>query len=123
MVIFKDNYIGQIKEISPKKSSVLLSTDPESKISAFAANKDGKAKGILQGEFGAEMILDKVLHEEPMALNDIIYTAGTETDIPRGLILGQISQVISKDGEVFNQAKVKPIADIADLDVVFVVTN
>lgn len=122
-VIYKDNYIGRIKEISSKKSKVLLSTDPDSKISAYGANEGGKAKGLLTGQFGSETLLDKILHQEPIKEGDLVYTEGTEEEIPRGLVLGKVEQVIEKDNEVFKQAKVKPIFELSTLDVVFVVRN
>ncbi len=122
-VIYKDNYLGKIKEISPKKSKVMLSSDPDSKISSFAQSDSGKAKGVLVGLFGSEMILDKILHEEPAKVDDLVYTEGTEEDIPRGLVLGKIENLRIKDNEVFKQAKVKPVFDITGLEVVFVVKN
>ena len=120
-VIFKDNYIGKVVETDPKKSRVVLVTDPDSRISAFSQSDEGKAKGVLVGQFGAEMLLDKILHEEPIKVGDLVYTEGSEVEIPRGLILGQVSEVVQRDNEVFKQAKVKPVFDIGDLELVFVV--
>lgn len=120
-VVFKDNFIGLVKQVDPKKSKVTLASDPDSRISAFSQSDSGRAKGILLGQFGSEMLLDKILHEEPIAVDDLIYSAGQELEIPRGLILGQVTDVIEKETQVFKQAKVKPIFDIADLDVVFIV--
>lgn len=122
-VIFKDNYIGKIKNISQKKSQVILSSDPDSRISAFVSSANGKAKGVLTGQFGAEMLFDKILHSEPLNKNDLVYTEGTEEQIPRGLILGQVTKVSSNDNEVFKKAQVKNIFEVSDLDLVFVVTN
>ena len=120
-VVFKDNYIGRIKEVDPKKSRVILGSDPDSRISAFSQSDDGRAKGILIGEFGSEMILDKILHEEPVKIGDLVYSEGQELEIPRGLILGQVSEVIERDNEIFKQAKVKPVYDIGDLELVFII--
>lgn len=120
-VIFKDNFIGIIKEADPKKCKVILASDPDSKISAFSQSDEGKAKGILVGRFGSEMLLDKILHEEPIKVGDLVYSEGQETGIPRGLVLGQVSEVIQKDNEIFKQAVVKPVFDIGDLEVVFIV--
>lgn len=120
-VIFKDNFIGLVKEVDPKRSKVILASDPDFRISAFSQSDEGKAKGILIGQFGSEMMLDKILHEEPIKIGDLVYSEGTEVEIPRGLILGQVSQVNQKDNEIFKQAKVKPVFDIGDLEVVFVV--
>lgn len=120
-VVYKDNYIGIIKEISPKQSKIMLSSDPDSKISVFTSNVDGKARGVLFGQFGSELLLDKVLHREPIQINDLVYTEGVEENLPRGLILGSVVEVIDKPNEVFKQAKVKPIFEIDNLDVVFVI--
>lgn len=122
-VIFKDNFIGKISEISPKKSKVILLSDPESKVSAFASNQVGKARGILSGKFGSEMILERILKVEPIEVGDLVYSEGTEGDLPRGLVLGKVTEVIVEDNELFNQAKVVPLFEIANLDVVFVITN
>lgn len=120
-VVFKENFIGLTTQVSEKGSNVRLLQDPDSKVAAFALNKDGKARGVLTGQFGSEIILDKILHEEPIKEGDLVYSEGTEGTLPRGLILGSVSQVIEKQTEVFKQAKVKPIFDIRDLELVFVI--
>ncbi len=122
-VVYKDNYIGKIKELNPKQAKVILSSDPDSKIAAFVANKDGRARGILSGQFGSEMLLDKVLHNEPIVNGDLVYSEGIEVDIPRGLVLGTVSDVLERQNEIFKQAKIKPIFDVSNLDIVFVITN
>lgn len=121
VVVFKDNYIGKILEVEPKKAKIILASDPDSRISAFSQSDQGRAKGILLGQFGSEMLLDKILHEEPIKEGDLVYSEGQESEIPRGLILGQVSQIIEKDNEIFKQAKIKPVFDIADLEVIFII--
>ncbi len=123
VVIYKDNYIGKIIDVSPKKSKIMLVSDPDSRLAAFASNQNGKARGVLSGQFGTEMILDKILHQEPIQKNDLIYSEGIETEIPRGLILGTVSEVKDRENQVFKQAIIKTVFDVANLDVVFVITN
>lgn len=123
VVVYKDNYIGTIKNISPRQSEVILVSDPDSKIAVFSQGSKGKAKGILLGQFGQEMLLDKILHEEPIEKGDLVYSEGAEASIPRGLVLGQVSEVLERSNEVFKQAKVRPLFSIGDLDILFVITN
>ncbi len=118
-VVFKDNFIGVVVNASEKVSDVKLLTDPDSKVSAFSLNKDGKAKGILNGNFGSDMLMDKILHEEPIAVGDLVYSEGSEGNIPRGLILGRVSEVMGRENQIFKQAKVVPVFDIRDLELVF----
>lgn len=122
-VVIKDNLVGQIKAVGSKQSEVMLISDPDSKIVAIAYKDGGKAKGILNGQFGAEMLLDKVLHQEPLKKEDLIYTDGAEGKFPRGLILGQVLEIEEQETQLFKQAKVKPLFNISDLDIVFVIRD
>lgn len=122
-VVFKDSLLGLIKEVSPKKSSIMLLFDPDSKIASVVTGPNSKAQGVLIGQFGSQLLLDKVLHQESLQIGDIVYSQGSQGKLPRGLILGTITEVLEKDNEVFKQAKVKPIFEVSTLDTVFVIVD
>jgi rod shape-determining protein MreC len=122
-VVYKDNYIGKIQNVSPKISQVLLVTDPESKIAVFSQGESGRSKGIIQGQFGSELLMDKILHQEVIEKNDIVYSEGTEGLLPKGLIIGRVTEVLERQNEVFKQAKVEPVFNAVDLDNVFIIKN
>lgn len=122
-VVYKDSLIGIVKDSTSNRSKVILTSDPDSKISAFASNSQGKTKGLLLGQYGQEMLLDKILHNEQIELGALVYTDGLEEHLPKGLVLGQVTEIISSDNQVFKQAKVRPLSRAEDLDVVFVITN
>lgn len=121
VVVFDDNFVGKVVNVSTDNSNVELLADPDSKIASFSQNKEGKAKGVLLGQFGTELLFDKILHEEKIAIGDLVYSEGLEGLLPRGLILGKVTQVIERRNEVFKQAKVAPIFGVGDLDLVFVI--
>lgn len=120
-VVFEDNYIGKTMSVSSSASNIQLLTDPDSKVSAFSQNVDGKAKGVILGNFGSEVIMDKILHEEKIAQGDLVYSEGLEEFLPRGLILGRVLEVLDRTNEVFKQAKVAPVFDVRDLELVFII--
>lgn len=120
-VVFKDNYVGKIVSATPQTANVELLTDPDSKVTGFSQNIEGKAKGVLVGQFGTDVVMDKILHEEKIAVGDLVYSEGLEGFLPRGLILGRVSEVLGKENEIFKQAKVEPVFDTRDLDLVFVI--
>lgn len=122
-VIVNDNYVGRIIQVSPKASSIQMLSDPDSKVAAFSINKEGKGKGILIGQFGTEILMDKILHEEIVEVGDLVYSEGTEGFLPRGLILGRITQVQGLENELFKQAKVEPVFDIRDIELVFIIID
>lgn len=120
-VVFEDNFIGKVVSVSPGAANVQLLTDPDSKVAAFSQNKEGKAKGVALGQFGTDVLFDKILHEEKIDEGDLVYSEGTEGYLPRGLILGKVIQVKGLENEVFKQAKIQSIFDIRDLELVFVI--
>lgn len=121
--VFKDNYLGQVVQVSAGGASIRLLTDPDSKVAVFSFGKEGKAKGILVGEFGTEMLMDKILHEEKIEIGDLVYTEGTEEHLPRGLVVGRVAQVLENKNEVFKQAKIQSVFDIRDLELIFLIQN
>lgn len=120
-VVFKDSYIGRIFQVSQDSANIQLLVDPDSKVAAFSQGLEGRAKGVLVGQFGLELLLDKILHEENIKVGDLVYTEGTEGYLPRGLILGSVTEVLERENEVFKQAKVRAVFDIRDLELVFVI--
>lgn len=122
-VVFNDNYIGKIVTVGEKSANIQLLTDPDSKVAAFSQGLEGKAKGVLVGQFGSEILFDKILHEEKINNGDLVYSEGTEGFLPRGLILGKVSQVSEQETQIFKQAKVQPNFDIRDLELVFVIAE
>lgn len=120
-VVFNDNYLGKIVAVSEKGANVQLLSDPDSKVSAFSQGLAGKAKGVLLGQFGSEILFDKILHEEKVTVGDLVYSEGTEGFLPRGLILGKVTEVLERENEIFKQAKVESNIDIRDLELVFVI--
>lgn len=120
-VVFKDNFLGRVVSVSEKSSNIMLTVDPDSKLSGFSINKGGKAKGIILGKFGSEMLFEKILHEESIEEGDLVYSEGTEGFLPRGLVLGRVVEVKGQENEVFKQAKIAPVFDIRDLDLVFLI--
>lgn len=121
--VYNDNFVGKIVQVSQNASNIQLLVDPDSKVAAFSQNLEGKAKGVLVGQFGTEILMDKILHEEQISIGDLVYSEGTEGFLPRGLILGRVSQIIDRENETFKQAKVEPVFDIRDLDLVFVIAE
>lgn len=122
-VVSNDNLIGKIIQTSEKMSFIQLLADPDSKVAAFSLNREGKAKGVLLGQFGSDLLMDKILHEEQIIVGDLVYSEGTEGFLPRGLILGKVTEVLERQNEVFKQAKIKAVFDIRDLDLVFVIVE
>lgn len=116
-VLSREILVGVVVASTPRTSKVLLPTDPDSKIPVKTARTG--AKGILFGQFGSSVIMDKVVQSEELRLHDTVVTSG-ESNLPNGFVVGTIEKVERQETELFQKAEVKPLLNYARLEHVFV---
>jgi len=120
VAIFQNILVGKVVKVGLYESEIELPTDPESKIPAQTAKT--RAKGLLMGQFGDRMTLEKVTQGESLEEEDSVVATG-EGGYPKGLIIGKISWVEKKESEVFQKAGVVPSLNFDKLEMVFLVKN
>jgi len=114
VVLDKHGLLGRVTNVGPNISSVLLITDPISKVPVIFPRIGNK--GILSGSYDNNLeisLLDKDILPEPQ---DVVITSGDGGFFPPGLIIGTVLSSGS-DGEI----KVKPLFDISKLNFVSVI--
>lgn len=129
MVILSENIlVGKITKVGEGSSLVQLPISLGVKIPVvvrrppFAKATVGvQARGLLIGEYGGRLILDRVLQEEDIQKGDLVVTAG-EDWLP-DLIIGQVSEVLPKSAEIYRKALVKPLVDYDKLRIVFIIIS
>lgn len=119
LVVVKDILIGQVIAVGSSSASVRLINDSETKIAVIT---EGGTRGIVKGEFGAGVVLDKVVQGRQVSVGEIVFTSG-EADIPSGLALGTVSKVSSDPADLFQKASIKALIPYESLEIVFVVKN
>ena len=111
--------MGVVNNTSFGTSSILLPTDPDSKIPVKTA-KTG-AKGLLIGQFESGMLLDKVVQQDELLISDTVITSG-EGGFADGIVIGSIANINKKETELFQTAEVKSLLGLSRLEYVFVET-
>ena len=119
VVVVKNIFIGVIYEVSPHSSSIQLVSDPDTKIPAITVKN---VRGIVSGQFGAEIELREVIQGKRLNSGDLVLTVGG-SDIPRGLVIGEIKEVKSVEKELFQRATIKPIIEQDKLSTIFILID
>ena len=65
-------------------------------------------------------MLTEVLQEHKLIENELILTEGKDGFIP-GLVIGRVGAISKVDTAIFQQAEMKPVIDVNQLEQVFVV--
>jgi rod shape-determining protein MreC len=124
MIVVSENiYIGQVISLGKGESLVRLATDSNSRIPVVIkpSNTMGtQARGLLRGQFGDKLLLERVLQEEDIRQGDLVITSGEEGYLP-DLIIGQIKEVSKGTAEIYQQAVITPLVDYSSLKFVFLV--
>ena len=109
--------IGKITKTKNNSSEFCLSTDKDCKFAATIQNNNRTA-GITFGELNLTIKMDFIPQTEELRLGYTIITSGLEENIPRGLIIGKITQIHQENNDVWQSASIEPLIDAEDLKIV-----
>lgn len=118
-VVDGNSLVGKVAKVTKLRSIVLLPTDGQLTIPVKTSRG---TKGIVIGQFGKSIQLDKVLQKEALFLDDQVVTSGDD-GFPPNLLIGKIVHINADDASPYKQAKVEPIIDYQKEQTVFVITS
>ncbi len=110
--------VGQVIQVSPNYSKILLANAPSSAIDAMV--QKNRVRGILKGAGKDGYVLYYVLKKADVAVGDKIVTAGIGGVFPTGVPLGTVSVVRKKQRGMFQEITVEPAVDFQRLETVFI---
>lgn len=127
--------VGRIAQVAPRTSKVQLLTDRESAITAIL--QTSRATGLVEGQPDGTLRMEYIPQEmiigvdnsaddqeqENAGVGDIVLTSGLGGFMPKGLVIGQVTEVQQMDYELFQAAVVRPAIDFSRLELVLVITS
>jgi rod shape-determining protein MreC len=113
--------IGRVSEVGLRSSKVQLLNDLSSAVNVRLQTSN--ANGLAVGQQDGSLLIQYLPLAAKIADNDIALTSGLGGNLPRNLVVGQVTGVLKKDFDVSQSAQLRPAADYERLDVVLVITN
>jgi rod shape-determining protein MreC len=113
--------VGRITETAHHSSKVLLITDPSSSVNGLI--QESRATGVIQGSVTQGLVMRYIQQTEEVKPGDLVLTSGLGGSFPTRLIIGQVTAVVKKDVELFQQASIRPSVDFPRLEMVMVLTS
>ncbi|MCK9273945.1 MAG: rod shape-determining protein MreC [Syntrophales bacterium] len=120
-VMAADGVVGKIIEVSWNSAKVLLLVDYNSRIDVFVQRQ--RIRGILEGCDGMHCILKYVPRTEEVAVGDVVVSSGLAGVFPKGLLLGEISEIKKSEAGLFQEIKVRPAVNVTKIEEVLVITD
>ena len=113
--------IGKIVEVFDNSSKVMLITSSDSSINSITQTT--RANGVVKGKYATEVKLEMINQNEELITGDLIITSGLENGIPKGLIIGKISNIEESANEVFKTANLDLFVNFNRIEEVFIIEN
>ncbi|MGL4947463.1 MAG: rod shape-determining protein MreC [Cetobacterium sp.] len=119
-VLFKESLIGRVEKVFKNYSVVQMITFQESVVSAMGAEK---SIGVVKGNRSEQLSFEPVsFHESQLKVGDVISTSGISDIYPKGLSIGEISEVKVKYENNMEYILKLPF-NVADINEVIILTE
>jgi len=119
--------VGQIYDIGPDYSSVLLLSD--ARLTVTGMTQSTRATGEVVGQLGSTLAMEDISATATVVPEDLVVTAGIDlgdgyrSPFPKGLLIGRIVDLHTDPNAVVQSAVVAPAADLDAIEFVLVITD
>ncbi|MDD3480634.1 MAG: rod shape-determining protein MreC [Patescibacteria group bacterium] len=120
-VVYEGFLVGRVHEVGKNYAKIMLVTDPLSALPVSIQGTD--TNGIARGELGSGLVMEKIPQGDKVEAGDTVITSGLGGEIPRGIIIGKVDKVESKENSLFVTANVRPEARLDNILRVLVIKN
>lgn len=119
-VITPTGVVGKVMRVFANTAQVLEINDATSGVGALL--EKSRLQGILRGTQAGEAMLHYVMVDEKVEPGEIVLTSGGDHIYPKGLPIGQVTQV-NPGTDMFLNIRVKPAARLDRLEEVLIITK
>ncbi|MFQ5442595.1 MAG: rod shape-determining protein MreC [Thermodesulfobacteriota bacterium] len=118
-VITPEGVVGRVIRVTPGSATVLLNIDPRSNIEAIVMRT--RVRGIVEGNGTNGLVLKYVRELDDVKAGDLVITSGFSGLFPKGLIIGEVTEIKKGKDNFFNHITVTPRVEYKRLEDVLVV--
>lgn len=120
-VIDAHGIVGQVLRSTATGATVIKLTSRDHILSVVLGNTGRTA--LLRGTNGNQLVAERIPERTKVQAGDVLTTSGIDKAFPRGYPVAQITAIEADEAQGFIRVVAKPVADLARLDYVLVVTE
>lgn len=121
-VIMDGILIGIVRQVYHNSSLIELLNDNNTKIAASIFN-DKKSTGVVEGGYGLSIKMKLIPRNEIVIVGDKVITSGLESNIPRGLLIGEVEVTENEPYQPFQTAIISPTANLSNISLVSIIIS
>lgn len=112
--------IGKITEVKKDISKVSLLTSGDC-LFAAAILGESQTIGITEGELNLTIKMNFIPQKKNIKIKDQVITSGLEKEVPKGLLIGEVSQINNNKNNIWQSVVIEPLVDFKELDIISVI--
>ena len=120
-VVTDRGLVGRVTAVGPNSSQVLMLIDPASAVNAIV--QQSRTTGVVRGNIDGTLTMERIPPNETINPGDIVLTSGLGGNFPDKLVVGQVTEVIQRDQDMFQQARIRPTVDFGKLETMLIITS
>lgn len=109
--------IGIVSSVEDYSSEVLLMTSADALVSAEIQNEQ-HSPGVVRGEHNLSLKMEYIPQLDQISLHQTVTTSGKDSFIPKGLLIGDIQEIFTTRGTIFQEASLAPMFNPASITVI-----
>jgi rod shape-determining protein MreC len=118
-VVNSSGVVGRVVSVSPHYAKVLLLTDQNSAVDSLIQRS--RDRGMVRGLKTEVCALDYMIKTSDVRVGDTVVTSGLGGVYPKGIPIGEVTNVEDFPGDLFRHITVKPAVDFSRLEEVLVI--
>jgi rod shape-determining protein MreC len=118
-VVVAEGIVGQVIDVSDGYAKVLLIIDQDSAVDALVQRS--RARGVIKGDGEGGCVFEYVLRKDDVGVGDIVVSSGLDGVFPKGLRVGQVSEMYRRNAGLFQNVTITSFVDFEKLEEVLVV--
>lgn len=113
-VVVAEGLVGRVFEAGIHTARVLLLLDPESRVSALAA--ESRAQGVAEGNGSEGLTLEYLELDSNVKLGETVLTSGATALFSKGILIGKVQSIAKAADGLHLSAEVKPAVSFKELE-------
>lgn len=115
--------VGKIIEVKKNTATAILPLSPRARFAANIISEEQNVSGVTRGEHNLSLRMDLIPKNSSFSKNDLVVTSGLEENIPPGLIIGKVIEIIDISGSLFQEAIISPGIIYGDVKFVSIILS
>lgn len=109
--------VGQVSEVFPNSSKIVLVTSKDSLILAML--ETSRSKGLLRGGISG-LVLENITQDVSFEEGESVVTSGLDGEIKPGILIGKLGKIVTGGSDLYKNIGVEPVVDPSKLELIFI---